>query len=497
MKIIIADNEKLIRYSLKSMLKEIKIENEVISEARDGEEMIDLIKTFSPDVAFVDIRMPKINGLEAIKIAKTFSPDTKWIILTSYSEFEYAKEAISLGAYEYLLKPVKPEKLEKTLIDIQEIEKNNNIIISETFENEINSLFYNTRSFNEKKLNYFTTSNYIGANFIFDSFLNEKEKAILEKEFCSSLRECISNSITKEIKIALITMPNGTLSTICSCEQKKYNLYDKIIKIYFDKLIDISKNHCNDKFFITILKTEICQSFLNFSQQLEELDQLSKFRIIIENGNLILFNEINTLFQNLNTNLISLINLFTELSEAYREKSYLNFIKKIEILETKTNQNEININVKKGILNFLNHTINFNINSSNSFKEIINNLKNYANKFLINNDDKENDSTTIISRVNKYIDKNYSLDIGIAQIAYKLSLTPNYLSYLFHKHTGTTFVKYLKKIRLLKAKELLMQSDSKVNDVARKVGYYNPQYFSKLFKKECGCYPSEYNKLQK
>ena len=153
MKILIADNEKLIRYTLKSMLKEIKIKNEVISEARDGEEMTKLIKTLKPDIAFVDIRMPKLNGLEAIKIAKKFSPDTKWIILTSYSEFNYAKEAISLGAYEYLLKPVKPEKLEKTLSDILELEKNNNIIANETFENEINSLFYNTRSFDKKEQN--------------------------------------------------------------------------------------------------------------------------------------------------------------------------------------------------------------------------------------------------------------------------------------------------------------------------------------------------------
>jgi two-component system response regulator YesN len=478
------------------MLKEIKIHNEILGEARDGEEMIELIKIYTPDVAFVDIKMPKLNGLEAIKIAKTFSPDTKWVILTSYSEFNYAKEAISLGAYEYLLKPVKPEKLEQTLSEILQIEKKNIIISNESFENKINSLFYNTRSFDDEKENVFRKSNYIGANFIFDSFLNEKQKADLQTKFCSSLRNCIKESITKKIKIALITMPNGTLSIIFSWDKKNDNLNEKEIKTSCKKIIDISKNKNNNNFSITMLKTEKCLSFLNLSQQLNELEQLSILRIIIGIGSTISFNEIKKIANNLDLNLKNLLNLFNELSDAYREKSYLNFMKKIEILEKDISQLDINNHTKTNILYFLKYAINFDINLKNSNEKIIESLKNNANK-LLNVDSIDKDSTNIISRVNKYIDENYSLDIGIAQIAYKLNLTPNYLSYLFHKQKGTTFVKYLKKIRILKAKELLMQSNLKINDVAKKVGYYNPQYFSKLFKKECGCYPSDYYKLNK
>ena len=285
------------------------------------------------------------------------------------------------------------------------------------------------------------------------------------------------------------------ISTICLWKQEKNNIYDKKIKTYFDKLIYTSKNHCKNNFFITILKTGICQSFSSLSQQLEELDQLSIFRIIIGIGNIISFDEIKKVANNLTPNLINLINLFMEISDAYREKSYLNFMKKIEILETNATLTDLNIKIKKHIFDFLKHAINFDAKSLLSNKEFIRNLKKYADKFLINNNIEKNPAN-ITFKVNKYIDKNYSLDIGIAQIAYKLNLTPNYLSYLFHKHTGITFVKYLKKIRILKAKELLMQSSMKINDVAKKVGYYSPQYFSRLFKKECGCYPSDYYKLQ-
>ena len=121
MKILIADDEKLIRYSLKSMIEDMKLALEIIGEAGNGQEMIDLVKKRNPDIAFVDIKMPGLSGLEAIKIARDISPHTKWIILTSYSEFDYAKEAISLGAAGYLLKPVSPEELSATINEIIQI----------------------------------------------------------------------------------------------------------------------------------------------------------------------------------------------------------------------------------------------------------------------------------------------------------------------------------------------------------------------------------------
>ena len=495
MKIIIADNEKLIRYTIKSMLEEIKTENQVIGEAKDGEELVELIKKYAPDVAFVDIKMPKLNGLEAIKIAKNYSPETKWIILSSYSEFEYAKEAISLNAYEYLLKPVSPDKLEDTLSAILKLEENNNITTNETFENEINSLIYNTRSFDEKKLNQYLKSNFIGTNFIFDSHLNENDKSKLQINFCSSVRECISKSISKFIKIALITMPNGNISIICTWDKDTENTNDKKIDDFLKKLIIIVKNHSSESFFITIFKTKTCQSFLEINKQLEDLDQLSKFRITTDLGITASFCEIEKKISvDLNHTLINLNNLLIELSDSYREKSYLGFIKRTEQIESLVNNEISESKTVSNILNFLKHTINLNPPDLKSFSEIVKALKNHADTLLEENNNDEKNSTDIITSVNKYIDKNFAQDIGIAQIAYKLNLTPNYLSYLFHKHTGVTFIKYLKKIRILKAKELLIKHGSKVNDVAKKVGYYSPQYFSKLFKKECGCHPSEYNK---
>ena len=85
-------------------------------------------------------------------------------------------------------------------------------------------------------------------------------------------------------------------------------------------------------------------------------------------------------------------------------------------------------------------------------------------------------------------------DIGIGQIASQLNVTANYLSTLFQKKTGVMFVKYLTNIRMLKAKELLINTNLQVKQIAEKVGYYSTRHFTKLFTETYTSYPSDYRK---
>lgn len=99
------------------MLTEVNIPAASVHEVTTGEEMVNRIRRDLPDLAFVDIRMPGLNGLEAIKAARPLSPQTKWFILTGFPEFDYAQEAIRLGVSGYLLKPASPEELKEILND--------------------------------------------------------------------------------------------------------------------------------------------------------------------------------------------------------------------------------------------------------------------------------------------------------------------------------------------------------------------------------------------
>lgn len=115
MKLIIADDENLIRASIRSMVQDVESSWHIVGEGANGEELLELVNEHKPNVAIIDIRMPRMNGLEAMRLGKAISPCTKWIILSGFSDFAYVQEALQLGASDYLLKPVNPLDLERAL----------------------------------------------------------------------------------------------------------------------------------------------------------------------------------------------------------------------------------------------------------------------------------------------------------------------------------------------------------------------------------------------
>lgn len=119
-KLLIADDEPLEREGLELMIERMLPEQFLIFHAENGRSAIQQVEQQRPDIVFMDIKMPGIHGLEAIaEIRKTY-PTLKIVILTAYDYFTYAKEAISLGVNEYLLKPVKKEQIVAVLNKLTE-----------------------------------------------------------------------------------------------------------------------------------------------------------------------------------------------------------------------------------------------------------------------------------------------------------------------------------------------------------------------------------------
>lgn len=103
-KALVADDEYMIRQGIIRFLNRYE-EFEVVAEAEDGEMALELSMKTAVDVFFVDINMPFLNGLQFIEKLKQISPKALVVIITGYDCFEYAREALKLGAFEYLLKP--------------------------------------------------------------------------------------------------------------------------------------------------------------------------------------------------------------------------------------------------------------------------------------------------------------------------------------------------------------------------------------------------------
>lgn len=112
LKTLIVDDETELRKSVVSILKNTQLGIEFeIEEAANGREALDKVKTKDWDLVLMDVRMPEMNGLEALKEIKEHNPSTFVVIMTAHSNLEDAITAIKEGAYDYLEKPVRPEKL--------------------------------------------------------------------------------------------------------------------------------------------------------------------------------------------------------------------------------------------------------------------------------------------------------------------------------------------------------------------------------------------------
>ena len=114
---IVAEDESLLRHSLVSELRRAWPTLQVVAECEDGASAVEALAEHTPDVAFLDIRMPGLTGLEVAAVAAEASPRTQIVFVTAYDQ--YAIDAFDRGAIDYLLKPVKPERLDATVARLQ------------------------------------------------------------------------------------------------------------------------------------------------------------------------------------------------------------------------------------------------------------------------------------------------------------------------------------------------------------------------------------------
>ena len=124
-RVMIIDDEQKIRKLLKLTIKWEMLGFEVVGEAASGIEAINIIDELNPDVLFVDIRMPFMDGIEFAKLAIERYPYLQTVMLTAFNDFEYARECIGIGVASYLLKPINKVEINDTLMNIKkELDKN-------------------------------------------------------------------------------------------------------------------------------------------------------------------------------------------------------------------------------------------------------------------------------------------------------------------------------------------------------------------------------------
>ncbi len=152
-KILLVDDEHLERKALEIIIKNGLSQATVVGQAESGDEAVRLCAELKPDIIFMDIKIPGINGIQASKIIKEKYPQTIIFILTAYDEFDFAHKAVKIGIDDYILKPAKPEEIVSIIKKYEhKVKHRENILDTQKLMNSILSRRYNDAKINLKAL---------------------------------------------------------------------------------------------------------------------------------------------------------------------------------------------------------------------------------------------------------------------------------------------------------------------------------------------------------
>ena len=190
-RVMLIDDEQSARSLLKASINWERYDMEVAGEAASGIEAINIIDEIVPDIAFVDISMPFMNGIEFTEVATKRYPGLKIIIMTAFDEFEYARQCIRLPVFDYMLKPFVRAEVEENLKKLKDILDRTVKDTEPAVEIEPSSISqikrYIEDNYTDSKLNLTSVAQIFGFSA---SYLSRKFKQDTGKNFVEYLTEC-------------------------------------------------------------------------------------------------------------------------------------------------------------------------------------------------------------------------------------------------------------------------------------------------------------------
>lgn len=531
LKIFLVEDESIMREGLRDNMPWQQFGYEFVGDAGDGEMALPLIRKLRPDVLITDIKMPFMDGLTLSRMVAKEFPNMKIIILSGHDDFDYARQAIQIGVEQYILKPVTRETLKKVLLEVKEkidSEKEKKMYM-EKFQSEMHEYeLMSRRTFFEKVFS--------GRLPVHDIY-TEMEKLSLDLEGpCYNL---IMVSAQRKRKSS--EGPDSVQFIRCQDEMMHYflrfheylifnwniNTYGILVKGESDRMDTYIQRALQN---ITRIYSEVEQDYdwyVATGMTVERLSQLAECynkvnhsltlrylspedHVITKTVEDFAINNDDANLEKLDVNKVNpeILNRFLENGLESEVDEFINnyFLSLQEPLKSKLFRNYLVLNVRFVTLAYaesLGCSQEEFIRSADAenipdFNSSLDDLKKYAHKLimqaiLVREKESNDRSHTILKSAVEYIEEKYAEEsISLNDVAAVIDVSPNYFSAIFSQEMGVTFIEYVTKKRMDKAKKLLRQSDMHTAEIAMEVGYKDPHYFSFVFKKTQGCTPREY-----
>ncbi|GGF89155.1 hypothetical protein GCM10010912_37870 [Paenibacillus albidus] len=540
-KLILVEDEEDVREGMAGQIDWARYGFEVVDQAENGREATEAIDRLLPDVVVTDIQMPFMNGLQLAEWIRSHHPATKIIILTGYDEFEYAQQAIKLQIDEYILKPFSSQELIDVLLKVKvtleaEIaEKENVFVLSEHYRKSLPVL---REQFLSSLVSRRLPSAEIAAKSAeygiilagerFQSSVIRVDNIRGAGEAQQSADQPVSLRDTGDHNLQLFAVLN------IAEEISEKHAFGRVF-IHRDDVVLLSVSASGDKGEITGKTLEILeeirlnvQRFLKLTitagagtvcdspallfQSFEDALQALDYRLILGNNKVIWIEDVESRPSRMlaydeltQQSLIRTIKLGTvqELKEVVEElfggldagqvstQDYQIFL--LEIITSILRVAKESGSETSGLIGSGIHSL-LDMNQFNNMGEakqwIIAVCTRLMNSIAL---ERQSSYKQLIDQAKEYIRSHYEeSDISIGKVCQQLHISTGYFSSIFKKEMKMTFVSYLLQIRLEAAKELLRSTELKAFEIAEKIGFADPNYFSFCFRKKYGQSPKEY-----
>ncbi|WP_379142515.1 helix-turn-helix domain-containing protein [Paenibacillus sp. sgz500992] len=523
--VLIVDDELLMRIGLKSIIQWEEEGFTILGEAANGREALELAGIHRPDLIITDIKMPVMDGIELIREAQRLDIGGQFVILSCLEEFQYAQEAVRLGATDYLIKSdMKPAQLSHVL----EIVKKRAVGISRSRSEEMppgsykESIEHLKETLFKELISGFRDAGDVLASreslrirltdepmVLVKLRINDFEQ--LRRKYVEQDEKLLRYSVTNILEEIL---PRKRAKEIIVLNSAEYVLLldlgqeGRIVHGEIEQAVDKIQAAMRDflKLTMSIGVSGTAPGFAGLKRAYQEADEALDALFFKGGSGLSFYDQARHRKRGGERLVIdrSAMRKFRQDTESGSEgaAAYLNGLKDTMLLEgcTKQNARSIYMRLLAAILscfpalpepNEAGITVYESILHEESLEGLHQAVTGYLEQCRAQMSERDS-PRSYAEQASDLIMQLYAEDISLQGIADRINVNASYLSRVFKQETGENFVNFLTRLRMEKAKSMLREKNMRVYEVAERVGYPNTAYFSKLFKKLCGMTPEEY-----
>lgn len=521
-KVILVDDEEIVREGIRNRIPWGDLGFELVGTAENGQEAFHMIQSNQVDLLITDICMPIMDGLALTENVKNISPSVKIIILSGYDQFDYAQNAIKLGVQDYILKPITSKEMQALLMKVKKTldEEMSGKVYLEALRRQVQeSLPLLKERFLNQLISFPVSEEEFTGNCGYLSIPLSKPPYIVllidldSKDHVFEETQLLQFAITNlsvewfrdRDEVIAFSNRQGQTVILMSCmdlqlaQEQAFSISKEIQEVIQDKLkTQVSIGISN----VALRAKDIHVSYQEALAALEYRFLLGKNHIIhiadMEKKQY-LFSQpldlekkllLNIKVGSIEETLHLIDSIFVHLKKSGLNRCKL-FIMELLVMINKTFY-ELGLEMEQlWGESFVPMTELHQYKTMNEIKDWLKTVCRDAN--LLISEQRTSSTKQQVEQAKQYIREHYAdSSISLSSICKYLHVSVSYFSLIFKKETGETFVEFLTKFRLEKAKQLLRGTDYKTYEIAEMAGYSDPQYFSTVFKKQVGVSPTEY-----